>query len=97
MSGDVKRKVLCISKKVSVIHALEGNANNANLCKHFDLRASTVSTKWKNRESILKSYSTSNLSLKKVRTCDKSNLDEALFKWLKMQRSMGTFINGPIL
>jgi len=65
MSGGVKRKMLCISTKVAVIHALEGNTTNANVCKQFDLGASTVSTIWKNRESILKAYSASNLSLKK--------------------------------
>lgn len=97
METPKKRKTLSISDKVDIIRELEKGSTNSSVCKNYELSSSTVSTIWKNRESVLKAFEGNNLNVKKMRTCEKNDIDEALFEWFKLQRDRNIPISGPIL
>ena len=70
-----KRKVLSISDKVDIMHKLENEKTNAQVAEQFNLNRSTVSTIWKNRETILKSLNENNIHLKRLRTCRDTDIE----------------------
>lgn len=96
MSG-VKRKILSVSEKVQLIRELENGTSNVTVSKKYGLSASTISTIWKNRESSLSAFENNLTKCKKLKKCDKTDVDAALLSWFKVQRSAGLPINGPIL
>ena len=92
-----KRKNISIQEKVDIIHELERGDTNSQVCKKYSLSKSTVSTFWKNKDSILSALETNAPNSKKIKTCQKSDVDQALLLWFKVQRDAGYPINGPIL
>ena len=64
---------------VEIITALEKGKKKSSVCESFNLSASTVSSLWKNRETILKAYQENNIQTKKMRLCAKPDIDEELF------------------
>lgn len=96
MSG-VKRKMFSVSEKVCLIRDLESGSTNSAVSRKYGLSTSTVSTIWKNREIILAAFENNQSNCKKLKKCDKSDLDEALLTWFKIQRSGGLPMSGPIL
>lgn len=96
MSG-VKRKILSVSEKVQIIREIENGTPNIIVSKKYGLSASTISTIWKNRESSLSAFEKNLTTCKKLKKCDKTDVDAALLSWFKVQRSAGLPISGPIL
>lgn len=95
--SSTKRKVLTLDDKVSVIKAVESGAKKADVCRQFGLVNSTVCTIMKNKEKILESHHHGQGHMKKIRVCEKSNVDAALLEWFKQCRSANFPINGPLL
>jgi hypothetical protein len=95
--GTKKRKIISLREKVDIIRDLEKGDTNLQVCKKYSLSKSTVSTFWKNKDLILSALDTNTPSCKKLRTCEKSDVDQALLQWFKVQRDAGFPINGPIL
>lgn len=96
MTG-VKRKILSVSDKFKIIEELENGRSNSVVCKTHNLSTSTVSTIWKNRDKLRIAFEKNQSQVKKIRRCEKNDLDEALITWFKVKRSENIPINGPIL
>lgn len=96
MSG-VKRKQLSVSDKINVIHELERGLSNSDVSRKHGLSSSTVSTIWKNREKLTGAFEKNHTQAKKLRLCDKGDLDTALLSWFKVKRSENVPISGPVL
>lgn len=92
-----KRKSLTVSDKMQVVRALREGLSNSDVCERFGLSTSTVSTIWKNRDALVHAFVENKMQVKKLRTCEKSDLDSALLMWYKVKSSEGARINGPIL
>lgn len=95
--GGAKRKTLSISEKALIIRELENGCPNFILSKRYDLSQSTISTIWKNRENILYAFDNNLTNCKKLRKCNKNDINEALITWCNFQQSAGLPVNGPIL
>ena len=54
-------KVLSILDEGKIITALQKSEKKSSECKSFNLSASTVSTLWKNQETIFKAYQENNI------------------------------------
>ena len=72
---------------MNIIQELENGNSNSTVCKQFNLKPSTVSTVWKNREIIKKLFEGKNVRLKRRQTCEKFELDKCLFEWFKVKRN----------
>ncbi|XP_023317375.1 tigger transposable element-derived protein 4-like [Trichogramma pretiosum] len=92
-----KRKTLSINDKFLIIQDLQNQKSHTQVCNAYQLSSSTVSTIWKNRESIIKSFEECRGSIKKRRTCKNPDIDKALYKWFLQKRNQNVPINGPIL
>ncbi|RZF34512.1 hypothetical protein LSTR_LSTR011754 [Laodelphax striatellus] len=101
MMKSMKRKTLSVSEKLKIIREIENGKSKAYVCRTYNLPNSTVSTIWKNREKLRIAFEQNKLHVKKIRLCDKNDLDEALVAWLKINSSgkMGVSIpiNGTVL
>lgn len=81
MTG-AKRKSLTIETKVAIIEAVDEKRKTvADICKEFELAKSTVFTILKNKEKYRKVYEDGKQSTKKIRLCDRVDIDAALIKW----------------
>lgn len=49
-----KRNILSISDKIEIFKELEKGISNAVVWEKFNLKSSTVSTIWKNKEKVFK-------------------------------------------
>lgn len=96
MSG-LKRKVLTLDDKVAVIKAVESGAKKADVCRQFSLVNSTVCTILKNKDKILENFNNGKGHVKKVRLCEKADIDSSLLEWFKQCRAANLPINGPLL
>lgn len=92
-----KRKVLSVKEKVEIIQLLEKGAKNVTICKQFGLSSSTVSTLLKNKECLMKAYEANVIDSKRLKKCEKDDLDQALLKWFIQQRNSRLPITGPIM
>lgn len=92
-----KRKVLSVEEKFKVITAIENGKKKAGVCREFGLVNSTVQTIWSNREKILSAFEECSLQCKRLRKPEWPDIDEALLKWFKQQRSANVPISGPLL
>ncbi|XP_050303768.1 tigger transposable element-derived protein 4-like [Anthonomus grandis grandis] len=92
-----KRKVLSIEEKGLIIARLESGESNATVATEFDLSHSSVSTILKNKNKIKEAFNENLLGKKKLKLSQHPDIDQALLKWFKSQRSGGTPISGPIL
>lgn len=92
-----KRKNFSVSEKVQVIRELQNGSSNLSVSKKFGLSASTTSTIWKNRGTILLAFENNQTNCKKIKKCEKSDIDAALLSWFKMQSSRGVPISGTLL
>ncbi|XP_023228548.1 tigger transposable element-derived protein 4-like [Centruroides sculpturatus] len=95
--ASLKRKALTLDCKVEIIKAVESGRKKADVCRDFGLANSTVCTIIKNREKILKSFQDGKGQVKKIKLCEKANIDDALIKWFNQCRSSNLPLNGPIL
>ncbi|KAJ8951122.1 hypothetical protein NQ318_021566 [Aromia moschata] len=58
---------------------------------------STISTVWKYRDKLQSVFENSSTPVKKMRSCNQSRVDRALFEWFKIQRNRNFNISGPVL
>ncbi|CAB0034433.1 unnamed protein product [Trichogramma brassicae] len=96
-SNAKKRKILSVNDKFLIIQDLQNHKSHTQVCNAYQLSSSTVSTIWKNRDSIIKSFEECGGSIKKRRTCKNPDIDKALYKWFLQKRNQNVPINGPIL
>ncbi|XP_042899743.2 tigger transposable element-derived protein 4-like [Parasteatoda tepidariorum] len=92
-----KRKALSVDEKVKILRELDDGVKNAEICKRYGLSSSTVSTLLKNKGKLMDAYVQSKTDCKRLKKCSKEDLDEALLKWMKVQRSADLPVSGPIL
>lgn len=97
--SSLKRKILSVNDKIKIIRELENGQSNSAVCKTHGLSASTVSTIWKNRDKLRTAFEQNKPQVKKIRLCEKDDLDKALIAWfkVKMSETIPVPINGPIL
>lgn len=93
----LKRKSLSVKEKAKIIWKLESGVSNASLCKEFAISHSTISTIWKNRDKIKKTFENDSFNVKKIRNSQHQDIDDCLLQWFKSQRVLNISINGPIL
>jgi hypothetical protein len=83
-----KREVLRAKGKVKVIWATENRKKRRNLtCGKFGFVNRTIQKIWKNIFKIISAFQQDGLKLKRFRKPGRSDVDEALHKWLKQQKS----------
>lgn len=95
--ASAKRKVLPIKEKVRVIRACEEGRKIADVCREFGLVNSTVGSILKNKEKILKAFNEDGENVKRIRGCERTDIDAALLKWFKQCRSANIPVSGPLL
>lgn len=91
------RKVLPIGEKVRVIRACEQGRKIADVCREFGLVNSTVGSILKNKEKILKAFKEDGENVKRIRGCERTDIDAALLTWFKQCRSANIPVSGPLL
>ena len=92
-----KRKHFSVEEKEHIIFRLENNEKNSNIANEFGVSHSTISTIWKSRDKIKREFECERYNVKKIRGSDHEDIDNALLKRFKTQRSFNISINGPIL
>ncbi|GBM74622.1 hypothetical protein AVEN_128305-1 [Araneus ventricosus] len=97
MANVDKQKAFSIEDKVKFIRKLQNGESQSAICKEFSLSKSTVATIWKNRDSIISAYDKNINGYKRLRKVEKENVEEALFKWFALQRSINLPLTGAIL
>lgn len=85
MSG-TKRRTLTIGEKIEIISAIEQGTSNSSISKRLNLSSSTISTIWKKKDIIINAFEKNKCNLKKLRTTEKNDLEEALLSWFKIQK-----------
>ena len=94
----VKRKLnnVKLVEKCKIIKLIEKGMTNKEASDKFNVPKSTISTWMKNKSKLLKGLKQSS-ETKKLRGCDYSQIDQAVFKWFTLQRSQNIPIDGPLL
>lgn len=95
-----KQNSLSLKIKIELLQAVnEAKRSKTEICKHFGIPNSTLSTILKNRDKILELYQSSKFEpdRKRFRTANHENLETALVDWFKQARSQGARISGPLL
>lgn len=93
-----KRKCLSISEKAEIIKDIEGGIKIGEAARKYGLPQPSVSTIWRNRESIKTMVFQHGIrQVKKRRQSDKPDLDRILYLWFNLQRAANASISGPIL
>ena len=91
----MKLKSLSIPEKVKVLDAIDAGVGMRQVCERFDIKPSTFYDIKKAREKIkkraaeLEDAGGSKRVPKRVKLAKYSDLDAAVFKWYKQQRSGG--------
>jgi transposase-like protein len=91
-----KRKVLSVEEKVKVTREIKSGKKKVDLCREFGLVNSAVQTIWKNRDKIVSVLEQNGSRTKRLRKPERSDVDEALLKWFKQQRSENVPVSGPL-
>ncbi|XP_060868646.1 tigger transposable element-derived protein 4-like [Metopolophium dirhodum] len=92
-----KRKQFTIEEKANVIFRLKKGEKNSDIANELGVGHSTISNIWKARDEIEQEFQNEKLSVKKLRNCTHTDLDNVLLRWFKNQRNLCIPINGPIL
>lgn len=96
MSG-LKRKTLSLEEKLAVIEGYETGRRKTDICKEFQLVSSTLYTILKNKEKIVKAYEDGCRGLKRIRRCERVDVDAALIKWFRQCRNANVPVNITLL
>jgi Tc5 transposase DNA-binding domain/CENP-B N-terminal DNA-binding domain len=86
-------------EKLQIIQEIENGKKVKDVCAERNIKQSTVSTIFKNREAIKRLAQESPLSLKqkKVRTCKSPELERAVNMFIQEARSQNVPLSGPII
>lgn len=91
-------KCLSIEEKYKLIKDVEDGLKKKEAADKYGIPASTVSTIFKNKESIINSFESGfRLCSKRVRTPKFKNVDKAVLDWFSATRSQNMPISGAIL
>ena len=96
----IKLKTLTIPEKMKVLDAIDAGVGMRHVCERFDIKPSTFYDIKKAREKIRKRASEledaggSKHVPKRIKLAKYSDLDAAVFKWYKQQRSGGIKVRG---
>jgi hypothetical protein len=83
-----------VSKKKLVLRGIENGEKNADVCWEFGLVNSAIQTVWKNNQNII-ALEQKGSRTKRLWKPEPSDVDEALLKWVKQQRSDSVAVSGP--
>ncbi|XP_050339622.1 tigger transposable element-derived protein 4-like [Bactrocera neohumeralis] len=91
-------KSLSIEEKYKLLKEVEGGLKKKKAAEKFSIPASTVSTIFKNKESIITSFESGvRLGSKRIKTPVLQNIDKATLDWFKAARHQNMPISGGIL
>lgn len=93
----IKRKVLSVTTKTEIIRRIEKGEKKSAVSKIYGLPSSTISSLWKNKDAILAAFQNKNAESKRLKKCEKPDLDEALSKWCTIQTNAGLPLNGILV
>ncbi|XP_025408960.1 tigger transposable element-derived protein 4-like [Sipha flava] len=91
-----KRKQFTIEEKANVIFHLKKGEKNSDMANELGVGHSTISIIWKARDKIEQEFQNEKLSVKKLRNCTHTDLENILLRWFKNQRNLCIPINGSI-
>ncbi|XP_060873641.1 tigger transposable element-derived protein 6-like [Metopolophium dirhodum] len=91
------RHQFTLDEKIGIIGRLENGEKNSVISKEFGTSSSTISTIWKNRDTLKTMFQTTSLKAKRLRTAQHKNLEEAVLVWFKQQRLLNVPLSDPIL
>lgn len=75
---------------------MESGAKNSDIAKKYCIPTSTISSIYKNKATILAAFENCP-QLKKLRKCEKEDLNRCLLQWYRTNKEAGYNINGSIL
>ena len=78
-----RRISLTIKEKIEVIRNLENDKKQSEIVAEKGISKSVVSRIWKDKESVLKSYSDLPVSIKKRKKSKFNDVDHNLLQWFK--------------
>lgn len=91
-------KCLSIEEKYKLIKEVDGGLKKKEAAAKYGIPASTVSTIFKNKESIITSFESGvRLSCKRMKTPKFHNIDKAVLDWFTTARNQNMPISGGIL
>ena len=95
----VKRRVLTLKDKLSVVEMREKGYSYARITAEFQIGKSTVFNivKQKNKLRSFIAERDDGSSRKKMRVADDDSLDRAVYLWFTQERSNGCPISGPLI
>ncbi|XP_038077397.1 tigger transposable element-derived protein 4-like [Patiria miniata] len=95
----VKRKGLSLSTKMEIIKATEAGRKKGDIAREFGIVPSTLSTVLKNKQDIKAKFELSKFepSRQRFRNATFEDVEEALLRWFKGNRSKNLPISGPLL
>lgn len=82
-----KLKSLNFKAKVEIINEIKNGAKKGEIANKFGIAASTVSTIWRNRDSVLRQSSFGE-HMKRKRPPLYENIDKAVFEWFQVSNIM---------
>ena len=81
----------------TVIRQIANGKKKADLCREFGFVNSAFQTIWKNRTKIINALEQNGWRIKRFRKPERSDVNGALLKCSKQQRSENESLNGPLL
>ena len=99
MTTGNSRISLNTKQKLDIVTRIDNGEKQASVCKRFNLSKTTVSTIWKNRESIKRNFGSSefNIDCKRFRPAVQRDVDMVLLEWFKQARGINIPINSKLL
>jgi len=92
-----RRCSFAITDKVKIIERLGSGVSNNGLYHKLGINQSTLSIIWKSKDQIKSVFQKFVTSNKKIKSSQHQDVEQALLKWFKIQRSKNIPIHGPII
>ena len=93
-----KRKSMSFDMKLKIIEEVEQKSKSkAEICRQYGIASSTLSTFLANKEKIRENVLSGSSSLKKKRSNNHQDVDDALHIWFTQARANDVPISGPLL
>lgn len=93
-----KLKILTIREKVKIISQIDGGKRKIDVAREFNIPPSTLTAILKKKEKILlKSRTSENLNIKKIRNTTHQQLEEAVMLFIDQSRSLNIPLTGAII
>jgi len=82
----MSRRQFTLDEKIGIIRRLENGEKNRVIAKEFGTSWSTISTIWKNRDTLKNMFQTTSHKAKRLRTAQHKDLEETVLVCFKQQR-----------